>query len=390
QQTQSNFDISASDRRSMIDDLAAGLADRSADIERQMNAFSELVNTTLSDAENRARDIGTILARTSDSATQNLSAQLASLSNAADEESRRAAGVIKAASQGMAAEMTDAIESATQRFTQASEDMRKAASTVQTELNETRGELRKGVLELPEEARENTAALRRAVGDQLKALKDLSNIVTDTKDAYGASEIARPVAPAPAARPASAPAPASAAREMVDQAVAEQMPDPQSRETFDRDTPAPQQTPAAEPTSKAAGRADVGSGTWVKDLLARASKEEPKEPEQPLGAITSDIASAMDHRAVDDLWTRYRRGERGLFSRSLYTVNGQNVFDQISSKYISDLSFRSHVDRYIQDFERALADIARNDRDGRQTQGTLTSSNGKVYTMLAHASGRLN
>jgi hypothetical protein len=46
------------------------------------------------------------------------------------------------------------------------------------------------------------------------------------------------------------------------------------------------------------------------------------------------------------------------------------------------------VDRYIADFEKLLADVARTDRDKTVTQSYLTSDTGKVYTMLAHAAGR--
>lgn len=49
---------------------------------------------------------------------------------------------------------------------------------------------------------------------------------------------------------------------------------------------------------------------------------------------------------------------------------------------------RAAVDRYINDFEKLLADVARNDRDRVLTQSYLTSDTGKVYTMLAHAAGR--
>jgi hypothetical protein len=43
----------------------------------------------------------------------------------------------------------------------------------------------------------------------------------------------------------------------------------------------------------------------------------------------------------------------------------------------------------MDDFQRLLEDVARNDRDNMVTQTYLTSDTGKVYTMLAHASGRL-
>ena len=63
--------------------------------------------------------------------------------------------------------------------------------------------------------------------------------------------------------------------------------------------------------------------------------------------------------------------------------------EDIKARYGRDPAFRSSVDRYVRDFERLLSDVSRNDRDGVMSQTYLTSDTGKVYTMLAHASGRL-
>ena len=43
----------------------------------------------------------------------------------------------------------------------------------------------------------------------------------------------------------------------------------------------------------------------------------------------------------------------------------------------------------VEDFEKLLGDVSRNDRDNIMTQTYRTSDTRKVYTMLAHASGRL-
>ena len=64
------------------------------------------------------------------------------------------------------------------------------------------------------------------------------------------------------------------------------------------------------------------------------------------------------------------------------------VLDEIRRKYSSEPEFRRAVDRYVDDFERLLKDVAAKDRDNIMTQTYLTSDTGKVYTMLAHASGR--
>ncbi|CDZ43312.1 Hypothetical protein, partial CDS, partial [Neorhizobium galegae bv. officinalis] len=159
------------------------------------------------------------------------------------------------------------------------------------------------------------------------------------------------------------------------------------------------------------------------DLLRGASRDEfteaaaPRQPQQPapraaepapaprggngdnrnprhmvesLNSLSVDIARAIDHDASVDLWRRYQRGERDVFTRRLYTLKGQQTFDEIKRKYDREPEFRTAVDRYIADFEKLLADVARTDRDKTVTQSYLTSDTGKVYTMLAHAAGRFN
>lgn len=147
----------------------------------------------------------------------------------------------------------------------------------------------------------------------------------------------------------------------------------------------------------------------MRDLLSGASREEasgavvaeaprPAAPSQrsplqvvdSLNSLSVDIARAIDHDASVELWERYRRGERDVFTRRLYTLKGQQTFDDIRRKYQSDGEFREAVDRYCEDFEKLLKDVGRSDRDDVMTQSYLVSDTGKVYTMLAHAAGRLN
>ncbi|TIN32035.1 MAG: hypothetical protein E5Y32_34125, partial [Mesorhizobium sp.] len=151
-------------------------------------------------------------------------------------------------------------------------------------------------------------------------------------------------------------------------------------------------------------------GGWVRDLLTGASREEAAKPAAPseaprsaapaqrsplhvvesLNSLSVDIARAIDHDASIELWNRYRSGERDVFTRRLYTLKGQQTFDEIRRKYQMEAEFRAAVDRYCDDFEKLLKDVSRNDRDNMMAQTYLTSDTGKVYTMLAHASGRLH
>jgi hypothetical protein len=169
--------------------------------------------------------------------------------------------------------------------------------------------------------------------------------------------------------------------------------------------PAPRSPQIARAEERAPAQAqDRSHGGWLTDLLARASREERDEPPprqqngrqapnraiDSIDALSLDIARLLDHDAVVDLWDRYRRGERHVFSRRLYTAQGQQAFEEIRRRYRTDDAFRETVDRYIQEFERLLTEVSRDDPDSPLAKSYLTSETGKVYTMLAHAAERFD
>ena len=149
-------------------------------------------------------------------------------------------------------------------------------------------------------------------------------------------------------------------------------------------------------------RGEASPTGWLRDLLTRASREDddrapataPRGPVQAVpdtfGQLSSGIAEAIDSNALIDAWDRYRHGERKVFTRRLYSLQGQQSFDDIRRKYSRDNEFRAAVDRYIEDFERLIRDVGRRDPDNTLTRNYLVSETGKVYTLLAHASGRLD
>jgi hypothetical protein len=169
--------------------------------------------------------------------------------------------------------------------------------------------------------------------------------------------------------------------------------------------PPRREMPAAPPPPGAS----ASSRGWLSDLLTRASREEdasdrdfprdaarapeertPRHSIESLDSLSVDIARMIDHDAAADLWDRYKRGERNVFTRRLYTLQGQAAFDEIRRKYRADREFKHTVDRYIGEFERLLEEVSRDDRGQVVARTYLTSETGKVYTMLAHAAGRFD
>ncbi|WP_236960520.1 hypothetical protein [Methylobacterium durans] len=126
----------------------------------------------------------------------------------------------------------------------------------------------------------------------------------------------------------------------------------------------------------------------ARNVQAEATKGGSERSRTTLESISTDIARMIDHRTAVDLWERYRRGEPNLFDLAIYTQQGRQTFADLQRRYRGDADFRRTVDRYVSEFERLLGDVSKNDRDSKRADAYLTSETGKVYTMLAHASGR--
>jgi hypothetical protein len=353
-------------------------------------------------------------------ATKGVIDNFETMNRTAGTESRKAADAVRESNKAMITDMGQAMTELSRRFAEASREMRQATQDLQRDLSVTREELRRGVLELPEEAREGAEAMRRVVGDQIKALTELSEIINRhgknfdlSSPALGEPRIrleatavaVEPVqlAPPTVSEPAAARYAAEPRRSNGNGGAPQPVPVTKSPARS-----VPRQAPAALRTATASDEAGEG---WVSDLLRRASTDDeapaPVIERQPvavvaesngngaapsaaLGAISADIARAIDHDAAVELWARHGKGEKNLFTRRLYTLSGQQTFDEIRKKYQRDADFRTAVDRYVSDFEKLLAEVTKSGKDRAAGGAYLTSDTGKVYTMLAHASGRFD
>jgi hypothetical protein len=282
----------------------------------------------------------------------------------------------------------------TQRFAETLQGMRQMATEMQQELELTRTELRKGILELPQETADSAAQMRRVIVDQIEALAELNRIVARHGRGLDAAEPMRRVQPEPALVGA-------APRVEATRMEAQRPPMAAPRGDITNVTPMPQrraESPSLTPQQPGTnGRNNSG---WLSELLHRASRPDAPAADggagdrpgrhtlESLDSLSVDIARMIDHDAATELWDRYKRGERNVFTRRLYTLQGQKTFDEIRKKYRGDREFKQTVDRYIGEFERLLEEVARDDRGQVVARTYLTSETGKVYTMLAHAAGR--
>jgi hypothetical protein len=157
-----------------------------------------------------------------------------------------------------------------------------------------------------------------------------------------------------------------------------------------KDAPAGAFAPAVQdngpPPAKTEG---LGLG-WLSELLERASREDSPLQHSSVADIARNIVRYLDHEAAVSVWERFYRGDQNVFTRDIYSAQGQLAFEETRRRYHSDRMFRVAVDRFAEDFESEVQKVGSDDRDGSMIRATLTSENGRVYTLLAHATGRLD
>ena len=402
-ETNNSVSIRVTERRTAIEDVADTLLAKTEAVDNLMRSFATQLTETLESADDKTREVTGMLASAAEAATKAVTEQFESMRMSAGLEGQKAREAVRAAEDDIVSEMSRMLGEASERFTEATSRMRDVARDVHRELEATRAELKRGVLDLPEEAEASTSALRKVISEQVRALGELSEIVSKQSNTLDVSRNGNGVQQAAVAStqtraaPAPTPPPAPSAT-IAEPAPARQPVQPQIRGDLRRTTLSDFEQPKSEGEQSPQGKG------WVSDLLRRASRNEgqgerengenagrsPLHMVESLNSLSMDIARAIDHETFLDLWDRYKRGERHVFTRRLYTLQGQQTFDEIRQKFARDPEFRDAVDRYIRDFEQLLSQVSRNDRDNMLGQTYLTSDTGKVYTMLAHASGRLD
>ncbi|MDR3500529.1 MAG: hypothetical protein P4L72_15045 [Parvibaculum sp.] len=256
-----------------------------------------------------------------------------------------------------------------ERFNAAMIRLGGAARDAGRAMEDAANELETRIARMPNDAAHSAASLNHVLQEQVAALAAIADIVVRH------ARVLDRAAPSPAANLAPNPAP----------------------------PPKPADAPRAEPARR-----------WgISDLLAAAGRNHAEPPLVPpresaeaaadsefhrsslqvietLQALAIDLDRALEQSPPPDLWQRYQAGERNVFARRLYSIAGRQLYDRIAVNYRNEPEFREHVDRFVDLFERLLASAASRDRDNILVETYLSSDTGKVYLMLAQASGKLS
>ena len=317
----------------------AGKADQ---LDQVMRGYSQAVEGSIAETETRARTVTQQLAAEAAANSKAAALEIERLRSQTDLHATRALEDMRSKVSGVSQEVSQHLGSIASRFSETSEDLKARAARAAADLQIEQERIRTEAERLPLVARESAESMRHALSDQLRALEQLSSL-----SARERREVTPP-GPLPPAAPVSLTAAFAAQR-------------------------GERATPVA---------LDNGDRWTLGDLLARASRED--------SAINiASIAKALDPTTASAIWSRFRAGQRGIMVRSIYTTEGRSLFDDISSRYKTDVDFRRVVDRFLMDFEWLIRDVEQKDPAGRSVHNHLISDSGRVYLFLAHASGRL-
>jgi hypothetical protein len=396
---QSNRSTTASvaERKAALESLVTTIDLRTTDLDQRLSRFTGLLDESLAAAEERARDIARVVAETAGAGSAAISRQFEAVRATTEEERRLTAEAMHDIYQQNTQEADAMFKQSAEKFATMVSSMKQMAAEMHHELESTRNELRRGVLEMPQEAAESTAQMRKVIVDQIEALAELNRIVAHHGRGLdvvssGRASVQREEEPMLTAVSGGRSEQRAAPPRMRDAGSASTLPPPDLGGPASRRTEAPPVSPAST---------DQGRDGWLSDLLNRADTggtnrdAPPRRPAQPaiggnpLESLSLDIGRLMDRNLAAEMWDRYQRGESKAFTKRLYTPAGQKAFDEVARKYRADRGFKQTVDRYITEFERLLDEVARDERGPQVLRGHLTSETGLVYTLLAHAAGRL-
>ena len=122
---------------------------------------------------------------------------------------------------------------------------------------------------------------------------------------------------------------------------------------------------------------------------ARRIRRKPKRSWKSSTGWRETLSWAVEGALPRDLEERYRGGETHLYVRRLYEGGGRKLVAAVEQRYEAEKLMRGRVDAYLRVFERLLDTVSAVPQGEQLVDACLASESGKLYLMLAQASGRI-
>ena len=142
-----------------------------------MRSYAGMMENALVQAETRAKQVGAALARDTAGQAQQALAQIERLREEAQAHTARAVGDLKGSFETVITQIGRQLEQMRGQFDNTSRGMRDAARKTATDLDQLRQEMQRRMESLPQQTAQATAAIRKALTDQLKEIEAMTPVL---------------------------------------------------------------------------------------------------------------------------------------------------------------------------------------------------------------------
>ncbi len=343
-------------RRDLLDNLVNDANRRASEVDKTMSGYMNLIEESLSAAEGRAQHISRLVADQSSAALGRLEEELRKLETNSSAQVSQAARALREQHERALSNMNEMLSSTASDFQQTAQDMRITAQQVVKDIDAARGELKRAVIDLPEETRSNADAMRRVVADQISALNALADVVrkqTGTLDFSGPGFMS-PRTPAPA-----------------------------ETSTFQASYREPARVAAPAP----APRVEAPQPASAPKIAALAKEVDTFNTK--LNVSARDVVEAIEGQLPRDLEKRYAASDKSVYTLRLYESRSRKLIKALEGRYAEERLLRSRIQAYNRLFEKLLDSVSETDGAEAVMEQVLGSEQGRIYVMLAEVAGRL-
>jgi acyl transferase domain-containing protein len=110
---------------------------------------------------------------------------------------------------------------------------------------------------------------------------------------------------------------------------------------------------------------------------------------QNLNGASRDLVEAIEGSLPADLERRYVAGEGHVYTHRLFEERGPVLRKAVRGRYQNEKVLHERVDAYVQLFERLLDTVSETSQGEQLAEACLASESGKIYMVIANASGRI-
>lgn len=363
-------------RKNALDGLINDANRRAQEIDAVMTSYMNLIEESLAASEARSKDISRVIAEQTSIAMDNLEQEIRKLETSSGGQITQASRVLREQHERAMASMNEMLSSTASDFQQTAQDMRITAQQVVKDIDGARSDIKRAILELPEETKTNADAMRRVVADQIAALNTLADVV---KRQTGTTDFSGPSFSSSRSTREPSPGKSEGATFLAPQTGTSSA----LKKTMERF-----ETRNSSPATREAGQPRKTPAVDTAD--SKGISREIENLTQKLNVAARDLFEVLDDGLPAALEKRFNKNEKDVYTQRLYEERGKRLQKTISTRYETDRVVRTRVDSYIRLFERLLDTVAEAPQGNKMVEGCLVSEPGKIYVMLAEACGRID